>query len=38
MADWVDVTVANGPEGLRADWLEVLAGSTPPRTGHVIQL
>jgi Protein of unknown function (DUF2855) len=38
VADWVDVAVANGPEGLRADWLEVLAGSTPPRTGHVIQL
>jgi hypothetical protein len=38
VADWVDLAVANGPEGLRADWLEVLAGSTPPRTGHVIQL
>lgn len=38
VADWVDVAVANGPEGLRADWLEVLAGATPPRTGHVIQL
>ena len=38
VADWVDVVVARGPEGLRADWLEVLAGSTPPRTGHVIQL
>jgi hypothetical protein len=38
VADWVDVVVADGPEGLRADWLEVLGGSTPPRTGHVIQL
>lgn len=38
VADWVDVVVADGPEGLRADWLEVLAGTTPPRTGHVIQL
>jgi hypothetical protein len=38
VADWVDVVVADGPAGLRADWLEVLAGSTPPRTGHVIQL
>jgi hypothetical protein len=38
VADWVDVVVADGPEGLRTDWLEVLAGSTPPRTGHVIQL
>jgi hypothetical protein len=35
---WVDVTVADGPEGLRADWLETLAGATPPRTGHVVQL
>jgi hypothetical protein len=38
VADWVDVVVADGPEGLRADWLEVLAGTTPPRTGHVVQL
>ena len=38
VADWVDVVVGNGPEALRADWLEMLAGSTPPRTGHVIQL
>jgi hypothetical protein len=38
VAGWVDVVVAEGPEGLRADWLEVLGGSTPPRTGHVIQL
>jgi Protein of unknown function (DUF2855) len=38
VADWVDIAVAEGPEGLRDDWLEVLAGSTPPRTGHVIQL
>lgn len=38
VADWVDVAVANGPDGLRDDWLEVLAGSTPPRIGHVIQL
>ena len=26
------------PRALRADWLEALAGATPPRTGHVIQL
>jgi hypothetical protein len=38
VADWVDIVVADGPEGLRGDWLEVLGGSTPPRTGHVIQL
>jgi hypothetical protein len=35
---WVDVQVGTGPEGLRAAWLEVLAGGVPPRTGHVIQL
>ncbi len=38
VADWVDVVVGTGPEALRADWLETLAGSTPPRIGHVIQL
>ena len=36
--DWVDVSVAAGPEGLQQVWLEVLAGRTPPRTGHVVQL
>ena len=35
---WVDVVVANGPQGLQDDWLEVLAGVTPPRVGHVVQL
>jgi hypothetical protein len=35
---WVDVQEGHGPEALRAAWLEVLAGRTPPRTGHVIQL
>ncbi|MCW2599586.1 MAG: hypothetical protein JWM02_1415 [Frankiales bacterium] len=34
---WVDVVVATGPEALRADWLETLAGETGPRTGHVVQ-
>lgn len=38
VADWVDVEVGHGPEGLRAAWLETLAGATPPRTGLVIQL
>jgi hypothetical protein len=38
VAGWVDVTVADGPEGLQAAWLEVLAGGVPPRTGHVVQL
>jgi hypothetical protein len=33
---WVDVRIGHGPEALRAAWLEVLAGHTPPRTGHVI--
>ncbi len=38
VAGWVDVVVGHGPEGLQADWLETLAGKTPPRTGHVIAL
>ena len=25
-------------QALQADWLETLAGATPPRTGHVIAL
>ena len=37
-ADWVDVTVSTGPQGLDAAWKEVLAGHSPPRTGHVITL
>jgi hypothetical protein len=35
---WVDVRVGHGPEALRDAWLEVLAGQTPPRVGHVIGL
>jgi hypothetical protein len=35
---WVDVTVGHGVEGLRSAWLEVLAGRSAPRTGHVLQL
>ena len=38
VAGWVDVVVGAGPQALQADWLEVLGGSTSPRTGHVIQL
>lgn len=38
VADWVDVVVGAGPDGLRDAWLETLAGTTPPRTGHVVQL
>ncbi|MFF5176465.1 DUF2855 family protein [Micromonospora sp. NPDC000316] len=34
---WLDVRVGDGPEALRHAWLDVLAGRTPPRTGHVIQ-
>ena len=37
VAGWVDVTVGRGPEGLRDAWLEVLAGDTPPRVGHVVE-
>lgn len=35
---WVDVVVGHGPEALREVWLEVLAGRTPPRVGHVLTL
>lgn len=35
---WVDVTEGKGREDLRDAWLEVLAGRTDPRTGHVIAL
>jgi hypothetical protein len=38
VAGWVDVVVGEGPEALRAAWLETLAGATPPRIGHVLQL
>jgi Protein of unknown function (DUF2855) len=36
--DWVDVVEQHGPQGLRAVWLEVLAGRSDPRTGHVVTL
>jgi len=35
---WVDIRVGHGPDALRSAWLEVLAGRTPPRVGHVVQL
>ena len=35
---WVDVQVGHGPQALRDVWLEVLSGSSPPRTGHVLSL
>jgi hypothetical protein len=35
---WVDVIESKGPEGLRAAWLEVLAGRPDPRMGHVVTL
>jgi hypothetical protein len=38
VAEWVDVVLGEGPEALRAAWLETLAGDTPPRIGHVVQL
>ncbi len=38
VADWVDVVVGHGAEGLRGAWLDALAGATPPRTGLVVQL
>ncbi len=36
--NWVDVHVGHGPEALRTAWLDVLAGRTPARTGHVVAL
>jgi hypothetical protein len=35
---WVDITVGHGPSALQEVWLEVLAGRSSPRTGHVLQL
>jgi hypothetical protein len=35
---WVDVETRNGPAALRDIWLEVLAGKTAPRVGHVLVL
>jgi len=36
--EWVDVVVGQGPEALKEAWLEVLDGSSPPRTGLVLAL
>jgi hypothetical protein len=33
---WVDVVPHHGPEALRDVWLEVLAGRSAPRAGHVV--
>jgi Protein of unknown function (DUF2855) len=33
---WVDVVSHRGPEALRQVWLEVLAGRSAPRVGHVL--
>ena len=33
---WVDVVRHRGPDALREVWLEVLAGRSAPRTGHVV--
>lgn len=35
---WVEVRRADGPEGLREVWLEVLAGRIDPREGNVVAL
>jgi len=35
--EWVDVSVAAGPDGLRVAWLDTLAGRVPARSGRVIQ-
>lgn len=36
--EWVDVVVGRGPDGIKAAWLDVLDGTAPPRTGHVLAL
>ena len=33
---WVDVVRHHGPDALREVWLDVLAGRSAPRTGHVV--
>jgi hypothetical protein len=33
---WVDVVTHAGPEALERVWLDVLAGTTAPRDGHVV--
>ena len=38
VAGWVDVVEHHGPGELRDVWLEVLAGKTSPRVGHVVAL
>ncbi|MGE5291251.1 MAG: DUF2855 family protein [Micromonosporaceae bacterium] len=35
---WVDVVTGHGPEALRQAWLDVLAGRSAPRAGHVVTL
>jgi hypothetical protein len=35
-AGWVDVRTGHGPRALQETWLELVAGQTPPRVGHVI--
>ncbi len=35
---WVDVRESRGPQGLRDVWLEVAAGRSAPRDGHVVAL
>src|SRR5829696_2171885 len=34
--NWVDIDVQHGPEALRDVWLEVLAGRSAPRVGHIL--
>ncbi|MEV0560475.1 DUF2855 family protein [Dactylosporangium sp. NPDC050588] len=37
-AGWVDVETGEGPEALRAAWLDVLAGRAAPRSGRIVRL
>ncbi|MGC4893675.1 DUF2855 family protein [Micromonospora sp. DT31] len=38
VSGWLDVRPGSGPQALRDAWREVVAGRTPPRVGHVVQL
>ncbi|MDG4807526.1 DUF2855 family protein [Micromonospora sp. WMMD1120] len=38
LGEWLDVQVGTGPAALQRAWVDVLAGRTPPRVGHVIQV
>lgn len=38
VADWVDVSVGRGADGLRDAWLDNLAGTVAPSVGRIVEL